>query len=33
MKKTKIQIVFGILKGAVLAALGGFCVLMGSVFC
>ena len=33
MKKTKVQIVFGILKGAVLAALGGFGVLMGSVIC
>ena len=33
MKKTKIQIIFGILRGVVLAALGGFCVLMGSVFC
>lgn len=33
MKKTKIQIIFAILKGVVLAALGGFGVLMGSVIC
>ena len=33
MKKTKVQIVFGILKGAVLAALGGFVVLLVSLMC
>ena len=33
MKKTKIQIIFAILKGVVLAALGGVGVLMGSGIC
>ena len=33
MKKTTAQIVSGILKGVVLAAVGGFAVFIGSVFC
>ena len=33
MKKTKIQIIFGILRGLVLAALGGFVVLVVSLMC
>ena len=33
MKKTKVQIIFAILKGVVLAALGGFAVLVVSLMC
>ena len=33
MKKTKGQIIWGLVKGLVLAALGGFAVLIGSVMC
>ena len=33
MKKTTGQIIWGIIRGIVLAAIGGFAVLIGSIYC